>query len=155
MAEETKLDILVVDDNEGHSELVRRNLRRNGISNSITSLTNGADALDYVYRRGKYASRPLNELLILLDINMPGGVNGIDVLSRIKSDPAKKKIPVIMLTTTDDPKEIERCYALGCNIYITKPVEPEAFVEAVRRLGLFVLIVNLPSSSSEEAPNAE
>ena len=145
MAQEHNVDILVVDDNEGHTELVRRNLRRNGITNAIVPLTNGQAALDYVFCRGTYAERKArNELLIVLDINMPGAVNGVEVLRQIKADPQKKKIPVIMLTTTDDPKEVERCYSLGCNVYVMKPVEPAAFIEALKRLGLFISIVSIP-----------
>ena len=145
MSQEHKLDFLVVDDDEGHIELVRRNLRRNGISNTIIPLTNGQAALDYVFCRGVYAERATNgHLLILLDINMPGGVDGVEVLRQIKADPKKKKIPVMMLTTTDDPKEMNRCYTLGCSVYITKPVEPTAFVEAIHRLGLFISVVSIP-----------
>src|SRR5437016_6251493 len=145
MSQEHKLDFLVVDDDEGHIELVRRNLRRNGISNTIITLTNGQAALDYVFCRGAYAGRATNgHLLILLDINMPGGVDGVEVLRQIKADPKKKKIPVMMLTTTDDPKEMNRCYTLGCSVYITKPVEPAAFVEAIHRLGLFISVVSIP-----------
>ena len=145
MGNERSVDILLVDDNEGHTELVRRNLRRSGIRNTIVPLTDGQSALDYVFCCGKYEGRPVkNELLLLLDINMPGGVNGDDVLRQIKADPEKRKIPVIMLTTTDDPREVERCYALGCNIYIMKPVDPAAFIDAIHKLGMFVSIVSVP-----------
>lgn len=143
------VEILIVEDNAGHSELLRRNLRRNGVNNATISVDNGLAALDYVYRRGPYAGRPSHELLILLDINMPGAVNGMGVLQQVKGDPAKKHIPVIMLTTTDDPAVVERCYALGCNVYVTKPVDPNAFIEAIRKLGLFVSIVNVPKEGGE------
>ncbi len=143
MTQERKLAILVVDDDEGHAELVRRNLRRAGVSNPIVRLTTGQDALDYVFRQGEFASRPQGHLMILLDINMPG-VDGVDVLTRIKADPQRRAIPVVMLTTTDDPREVERCYALGCNVYMTKPVEPLAFIDAVNRLGLFLSVVDVP-----------
>ena len=145
MSQEHKVELLIVDDNEGHTELVRRNLRRNGINNTVTALSNGQAALDYVFCRGKYANRIRNDLLILLDINMPGGANGVEVLRQIKSDPERKSIPVIMLTTTDDPREVERCYALGCNVYITKPVDPASFIEAIHKLGMFISIVRVPS----------
>lgn len=141
-ADET-LAILVVDDDEGHAELVRRNLRRAGVNNPIISLSTGQAALDYVFCEGQFASRPQGHLMVLLDINMPG-LDGIDVLTRIKADPQRRAIPVVMLTTTDDPREVERCYALGCNVYMTKPVEPLAFIEAVNRLGLFISVVNVP-----------
>ncbi len=87
-------------------------------------------------------------MIVLLDINMPR-VDGIKALRQIKSDPKTAHIPVIMLTTTDDPREIERCYRAGCNVYITKPVEYEAFVEAIRRLGLFLQVVKQPILGNE------
>jgi CheY-like chemotaxis protein len=143
-----QVTILVVDDDEGHAELVRRNLRRSGIGNPIVALTTGAQAVDYVLRRDAYASRTGNgDLLVLLDINMPG-LDGVEVLRQIKANPEAKKIPVLMLTTTDDPREINRCYELGCNIYITKPVDPAAFVEAIQRLGLFLSVVSIPSDQA-------
>ncbi len=142
------VSILVVDDDEGHTELVRRNLQRSGISNPIVALTSGTQALDYIFSRGPYADRTGNgELLVLLDINMPG-IDGVEVLRQIKSDAKAKKIPVLMLTTTDDPREINRCYDLGCNVYITKPVDPAAFIEAIRRLGLFFAIVSTPTDAA-------
>jgi CheY-like chemotaxis protein len=140
-----QVTILVVDDDDGHTELVRRNLRRGGINNPIVALPTGAEALDYVLRRNAYASRGNGaDLLVLLDINMPG-LDGVEVLRQIKADPEARKIPVLMLTTTDDPREINRCYELGCNIYITKPVDPSAFMEAIQRLGLFLSVVSIPS----------
>jgi CheY-like chemotaxis protein len=138
------LEVLIVDDDTGHTELVRRNLRRSGITNRLVPLTNGSDALDYVFRRGEFSPRQPTHLILLLDINMPGEVDGIEVLRQIKAHPTHRTIPVVMLTTTDDPREIERCYGLGCNVYMTKPIEPVAFIEAVNRLGLFISIVHVP-----------
>lgn len=138
------LEILLAEDDEGHAFLVQRNLERAGVSNRITHVTDGQAALDYVLREGMYSGPgPNGPLLLVLDINMPR-VDGVDVLAQIKSSPATANLPVIMLTTTDDPREIERCYQLGCNVYITKPVEYDAFVEAVKRLGLFLQVVQLP-----------
>jgi len=143
--------IVLVDDDEGHIELVRRNLQRTGITNPTVALTNGSQALDYIFCRGPYEGRKGDgELLVLLDINMPG-VDGVEVLRRIKSNEKTRKIPVIMLTTTDDPREINRCYELGCNVYVTKPVDPSAFIEAVRRLGLFISVVRMPTDPSRLA----
>jgi CheY-like chemotaxis protein len=141
MTQDRGLEILVVDDDEGHSELVRRNLRRAGVNNPIVSVTSGQAAL--VFREGPFAARPPGHLMVVLDINMPG-IDGIDVLTRIKADPERRAIPVVMLTTTDDPREVARCYERGCNVYMTKPVEPLAFIEAVKRLGLFISVVNVP-----------
>jgi len=136
--------ILVVDDDEGHVELVRRNLKRSGIRNTIVALSDGQQALDFVFRRGPYAGELHNaNLLALLDINMPG-LDGVEVLRQIKSDPRSRLIPVLMLTTTDDIREINRCYALGCNAYITKPVDPSRFIEAIQQLGLFISVINTP-----------
>jgi CheY-like chemotaxis protein len=145
MMAESKPDILIVDDDEGHTELVRRNLRRLGITNTVIALNNGRAALDYVFRIGAFASRQNGHLLVLLDINMPGGLDGVEVLRQIKLDPEKRKILVIMLTTTDDPREVDTCYALGCNVYMTKPIDPSQFMEALTRLGLFISVVSVPA----------
>ncbi len=144
MAPMRDVTIVVVDDDEGHTELVRRNLRRSGINNSIVALTNGIEALDYIFCRGRHESRNGDgDLLVLLDINMPG-LDGVEVLRQVKADAGSRRIPVIMLTTTDDPREINRCYELGCAVYVTKPVDPAAFIDAVHKLGLFISIVSLP-----------
>jgi CheY-like chemotaxis protein len=140
------ITILIVDDDAGHRELVRRNLKRSGLINPILTLSEGQEALDFVFRRGVHANRAEAELLILLDINMPG-INGVEVLRQIKEDPEKRKIPILMLTTTDDPREVARCYELGCNVYVTKPVDPGEFMEAVNRIGLFLSIVKVPEES--------
>jgi len=138
------LTILVVDDDDGHRELVRRNLQRGGVTNPIVCLVNGSDALDYVFARGAHADRRADtELLMLLDVNMPG-INGVEVLRRIKADPQKRRIPVIILTTTDDPREVDQCYELGCSVYVTKPVDPTAFIDAIKKLGMFISIVRAP-----------
>ena len=148
MGLEHRVTILIVDDDEGHTELVRRNLRRTGISNPIASVDNGSDALDYVFCRGVYANRPGNgELLLLLDLNMPGGHDGIEVLRQIKVDPKAKSIPVIVLTTTDDLREINHCYELGCNVYISKPIDPSAFIEAIQRVGLMMSVMRMPTDT--------
>lgn len=137
--------IIIVDDEPGHVELVRRNLRRSGVNNEIKSFQRGEDALDFLFRKGPHAERSEEHpLLVLLDINMPG-LDGVEVLRRIKDEPRTKRIPVIMLTTTDDPREVERCYELGCSIYIKKPVDPARFIEAIKRLGLFISVVKLPN----------
>jgi CheY-like chemotaxis protein len=136
--------IVLAEDDEGHAYLVKQNLARAGIANEIVHVPDGQAAIDYVRREGAFADRLVNgPLLLVLDINMPR-LDGIEVLARIKTDEATAKIPVIMLTTTDDPREIERCYELGCSVYITKPVEYEAFVEAVKRLGMFLQVVRVP-----------
>jgi CheY-like chemotaxis protein len=144
------ITILVVDDDEGHCELVRRNLRRAALQNPVVVVHSGEAALDYVYRRGRHGGRAATgSLLVLLDINMPGAINGLDVLHQLKGEVSTRNLPVIMLTTTDDPREIDRCYQLGCNVYVTKPVDPSRFVEAIRRLGRFIEIVSVVPLESE------
>lgn len=142
------LSILLADDDDGHASLVERNLKRAGIVNDIRRVKDGQEALDFVHCQGEFAGRkPSGSLLLLLDINMPR-VDGVEVLRRIKATEATARIPVVMLTTTDDPREIERCYALGCGVYITKPVEYTGFVEALKRLGLFLQIVKVPREAA-------
>jgi CheY-like chemotaxis protein len=139
-----QLVILLAEDDEGHANLVQRNLKRAGIANEITRVRDGQEALDYVRCEGTYAGRvPNGPLLILLDINMPR-VDGVETLRQLKADDKTTRIPVVMLTTTDDPREVERCYQFGCSVYVTKPVAYEEFIEAIKRLGLFLSIVKVP-----------
>jgi CheY-like chemotaxis protein len=128
--------------------LVRRNLRRIAVKNPILALSDGARALDYVFRREEFAGATEEDPLILLDINMPGSVNGMEVLRQIKTDPATRKIPVIMLSTTDDPREVARCYELGCSVYITKPVDSMEFIKAIRCLGCFFQIIRISAAET-------
>jgi CheY-like chemotaxis protein len=135
--------ILIVDDDEGHAILIRENLEVAGLNNPIQHFRDGQAVLDF------FASRPRgshHSYLVLLDIRMPK-VDGIEVLRRLKGDEELGKLPVIMLTTTDDSREVERCYQLGCSVYIQKPVDYDRFAEAIRRLGLFVTLVLAPEVS--------
>ena len=110
----------------------------------MVHVCDGQAALDYIRCEGIYRERtPGGPLLLLLDINMPL-VDGIEVLRQIKSQERTAKLPVVMLTTTDNPQEVSRCYQLGCSVYVTKPVVYEDFVEAVKRLGLFLSVVKVP-----------
>ena len=136
--------ILLVEDDPGHTRLIEKNLRRANINNEIHFATNGQEAVDYLFCEGEYAhNKPTSDLLVLLDLNLPV-LDGYQVLERMKIDERTKRIPVIILTTTDDPREVSRCYELGCNVYITKPVDYEQFSEAIRSLGLFLLVVMIP-----------
>jgi CheY-like chemotaxis protein len=136
--------IVLVEDDDGHANLVERNLARAGVFNGVKRLKDGQEALDFVRGEGPFAGGQANpSLLLLLDIKMPR-VDGVEVLRQLKADPRTAAIPIIMLTTTDDPREIKRCYELGCSVYITKPVDYQAFVEAVNRLGLFLQVVRIP-----------
>ncbi len=134
--------ILLAEDDDGHARLIERNLQRAGFVNRIVRAKDGQEALDLI--RNGAGLPPSTQFLLLLDINMPR-VDGLEVLRQLKSDPRTAKIPAIMLTTTDDPREVERCYQLGCSVYITKPVRYEDFIEALNRLGMFLEIVKLPA----------
>jgi CheY-like chemotaxis protein len=143
------LVILLAEDDDGHASLIQRNLKRAGVSNGIVRAKDGQEALDYVRGEGAFAGRPPGApLLILLDINMPR-VDGTGVLQALKADPATAQIPVIMLTTTDDPREVDRCYQLGCSVYVTKPVSYQDFVDALTRLGMFLEIIQVPGRESK------
>ena len=144
MPADQPVTILLVEDDPGHARLIERNLRRAHITNEIVTLSDGQQAVDYLFKEHTYAgaTHPL-PLLMLLDLHLPQ-LDGYQVLARLKTDERTKHIPVLILTTTDEPHEIERCYALGCNVYLTKPVEYEEFAEAIRKLGLFLSIVQIP-----------
>lgn len=146
MEPQQTLSIILVEDDDGHATLVEKNLRRAGLTNEFLRLKDGQEALDYFFADPAPAPVALRNSVVLLDVNMPR-VDGIEVLRRLKSSPLTAALPVIMLTTTDDPREIERCYEFGCNVYVTKPVEYDAFIEAVRRLGFFLQVVKLPPKS--------
>jgi CheY-like chemotaxis protein len=151
MAHGESVGIILIEDDDGHATLVERNLRRAGLTNGFMRFADGQEALDYFFGAplagGTATSRPprddLANSVVLLDLKMPR-VDGFEVLRRLKETPATAALPVIVLTTTDDPREIGRCYDLGCNVYISKPVEYDAFIEAVRRLGFFLQVVKLP-----------
>ncbi len=148
--QQQSLVILLAEDDEGHAQLVKRNLARAGIANEIVHVTDGQQALEYIRREGPFAGREAgHQLLLVLDINMPR-LDGIEVLAQLKSDPTTSLIPIVMLTTTDDPREIGRCYEAGCNVYITKPVDYQAFVEAVQRLGLILQVAQIPAERRRE-----
>ncbi len=141
--------ILVAEDDEGHAGLIRKNLARAGIVNEILHFRDGQEVLDFLLQKGDGPQRqPEASYVLLLDIRMPK-LDGVEVLAQVKADPELRKMPVIMITTTDDPKEVERCHALGCNNYITKPVDYESFVNTVRQLGLFLAIVEVPKINGE------
>jgi CheY-like chemotaxis protein len=135
--------ILIADDDLGHIRLIEKNLARAGLHNPIERFNNGQEILDFLFNRGTRRRAKEASYLLLLDIRMPQ-VDGVEVLRQIKSDPELKKMPVIMLTTTDDPREVERCHGLGCSNYVVKPVDYEKFAEAIKQFGLFVALVQVP-----------
>jgi CheY-like chemotaxis protein len=134
--------VLLVEDDVGHARLIEKNLRRSCVENRIVHLENGQDALDYVLDE----SHSSESLLLLLDLNMPG-VSGFKVLETLKSKGETKHIPVVVLTTADDRGEVERCYQLGCNLYLNKPVDYESFAETIHQLGLFLSVVSVPEGA--------
>lgn len=135
--------LLMAEDDDGQAMLVQRNLARAGITNGLLRVKDGQELLDCLAQHTADGRELSDSLVILLDINMPR-MDGMEALRRIKSQASTRTIPVIMLTTTDDPREIDRCYHLGCNVYLTKPVEYDAFIDAIQRLGLFLQIVKRP-----------
>jgi CheY-like chemotaxis protein len=139
--------IIMIEDDEGHARLIERNIRRSGVNNEILPFTNGTDAVNYLFGadRGGHAHKG-RALLILLDLNLPD-MTGIDILRMVKENKFLKSVPVVILTTTDDSHEIKRCYELGCNVYITKPVNYESFANAIRQLGLFFSVVQVPPAA--------
>jgi CheY-like chemotaxis protein len=137
--------ILIAEDDEGHAILIRQSLEQAGTANPIEHFRDGQALLDFLFRRGTGRMREDGvTYLVLLDIRMPK-VDGVEVLRRIKADPGLRKLPVIMLTTTDDAREVARCHELGCSVYLQKPVDYEKFAEAMRRLGLFIMLMQLPT----------
>jgi len=145
MDEKQHVTILLVEDDPGHAVLIGKNLRRAGIANDIVTFNDGQKAIDYLLKKDGYQDSTHHDpLLILLDLNLPV-LDGYQVLKIIKNDERTKRIPVVMLTTTDNPKEVTKCYELGCNVYVTKPVEYEAFSKAIQNLGLLLSIITVPA----------
>ncbi len=134
--------IVMIEDDPGHARLIEKNVRRAGVANDIIHKLDGTTALDYLFTS---AVRDNGPLLILLDLNLPD-MSGVDILAKIKADEKLKRAPVIVLTTTDDKTEIQRCYDLGANVYITKPVDYDQFSHAIRQLGLFLSVIKVPET---------
>jgi len=146
MLDEKTATILFVEDNIGHARLVIKSLERAGLNNRIIHVDNGRTAVDFVFRKGEYEGkeRP-SPLLVFLDLNMPG-MDGYEVLKRIKDNESSRSIPVFILTTSGSGGDVERCYELGCNAFITLPVEYEELSKTVRAIGAFLEIIMVPDS---------
>ena len=134
--------IVMIEDDEGHARLIEKNIRRAGISNDIKHFADGTSALAHLFDAPE-GPRHNGPALVLLDLNLPD-MSGTSILEKIKQDANLHRTPVVVLTTTDDKVEIDRCYDLGCNVYITKPVNYESFSEAIRQLGLFLAVIQVP-----------
>jgi two-component system response regulator len=140
-----EVEILLIEDNPSDAELAIRALRKGGITNNIIHLIDGVSAIDFLFGKGEYEGRNVNNRpkLILLDLKMPK-LNGMEVLKIVKGDELTKKIPVVVLTSSKENPDIEISYSLGANSYIVKPVDFDGFVKAVSEVGLYWLLLNQP-----------
>jgi CheY-like chemotaxis protein len=136
----------MIEDDEGHARLIEKNIRRAGVNNQIIPFTSGTEAITYLMGAdGSGEVSAGRHLLVLLDLNLPD-MTGVDILERVKTNQHTKRSPVVVLTTTDDEREIQRCYDLGANVYITKPVDYDNFANAIRQLGLFFSVMKVPET---------
>jgi two-component system response regulator len=135
--------IVLVEDNASDEELTLRAFRKSNIGNRVVVLRDGAEALDYFFLRGAHAGRPANEIaqVVLLDLKLPK-IDGLDVLRALRADERTRLIPVVILTSSAEDQDLIRSYGLGANSYVRKPVDFTQFVEAVRQLGLYWLVIN-------------
>jgi two-component system response regulator len=142
------VEILLVEDDPNDVELTMHAFDKYRLSNHVDVVRDGQEALDYLFRNGAYANRPpVNPRLVLLDVKLPK-LNGLEVLARIRDDPRTKGVPVVMLTSSREDRDINQGYALGINSYIVKPVDFAQFAEAVRTLGMYWLVLNTPPPGS-------
>ena len=147
MNDHRPVNIIMVEDDEGHARLIEKNIRRAGIFNDLKHFTDGTSALDFMFHHADGPSHN-GPALILLDLNLPD-MSGIDILAKIKAEGSPlRRTPVVVLTTTDDKVEIDRCYDMGANVYITKPVNYESFSGAIRQLGLFLAVIQVPEGDA-------
>jgi CheY-like chemotaxis protein len=146
MSDEKAVTIVMIEDDEGHARLIEKNIRRAGVNNQIVPFSSGGPAVDYLMKAGDSdTGQHGGAYLVLLDLNLPD-MQGTEILRRVKEHPGLRRMPVVVLTTTDDKHEIQRCYDLGCNVYITKPVNYENFAQAIRQLGLFFMVMQVPET---------
>jgi CheY-like chemotaxis protein len=145
MNNQNEVEILLVEDNPSDAELALRALQKHHLANNVVVVTDGEEALDFVFARGAFSARKVENgpKVILLDLKLPK-VDGLEVLRAIKGDPRTKVIPVVVLTSSKEENDIVESYRLGVNSYIVKPVDFDKFVEAVKNLGLYWLLLNQP-----------
>lgn len=144
MSERGLLHIILVEDDFGHARLIQKNLRRAGCVDTLLHFSNGHEAIDYLFEGNGRQTLPT---LILLDLNIPG-CDGYQILTRLKNTPRTRSIPVVIVSTTDSPTEMARCYDLGCNLFITKPVDYKKFSDTIQKLGLLLSIIDVPGKRS-------
>jgi two-component system response regulator len=139
------VDILLVEDNPYDAELSIRAFKKRNLANHLFTVEDGVEALDFIFCRGKYAQRSMTNppKVVLLDLKLPK-LNGLEVLQAIKTDPQTRSIPVVMITSSAEDPDIKAAYDLGANSYVVKPVDFEAFVEAMSNVGFYWLLVNQP-----------
>lgn len=148
--EVNEIVVIIAEDDDGHAALIKKNLRRGGITNETLRFKNGEEVLDFLFKKGKGQQIQSGfSYLLLLDMRMPK-IDGIEVLRQVKADDVLRKMPVIMLTTTDDPAEVNKCHHLGCNSYVVKPINYESFVNVIKQLGIYLKIVQLPLFEEQE-----
>jgi two-component system, response regulator len=137
--------VLIVEDNATDAELTMRELKKHHLANNLVWVKDGAEALDFLFARGKYADRSINSKpkIILLDLRLPK-VDGLELLAKIKADPRTREIPVVVLTSSKEDKDIKESYKLGANSFIVKPVNFDSFSEVVTQIGLYWLLINEP-----------
>jgi len=138
-----ELEIILVEDNADDAALAIRALKKQNLANKLVHLNDGAEALDFIFGTGEYSGRNIENTpkVILLDLKMPK-VNGMEVLEKLKSDPLMKDIPVVILTSSGEDPDIQKCYDLGANSYIVKPVDFDNFSKTVVELGLYWVVLN-------------
>jgi CheY-like chemotaxis protein len=135
--------LLVAEDEDGHFALIHKNLRRAGLKNQIIRFTDGQQVLDYFENKEKQAQ---NACILLLDLRLPK-VSGLEILNYLKTKSEFKRVPIIVLTTANAPQDVEQCHELGCALYIIKPIEYDAFVEAIQRIGTFLGVIQVPGAA--------
>lgn len=148
-------EILLVEDNPYDAEMVLHTLKKANLTNRIHVVKDGEEALDFIFRRGQYADKSYaaRPKVVLLDLKLPK-IDGIEVLRQIRNNPATKKMPVVVLTSSKEGRDIEECYSLGVNSYIVKPVDFAQFSESVKNLGLYWLLLNQPPAMTNHNNHA-
>jgi two-component system, response regulator len=148
MNETHEVEILLVEDNQDDLDMTMRALRKANLTNHIQAVRDGAEAVDFIFCQGAFAGRKFESApkVILLDLKLPK-IDGMDVLKRIKSDPRTKMIPVVVLTSSKEQKDVIESYNLGVNSYMVKPVNFEGFAATVKDLGMYWLLLNQPPNS--------